>query len=485
MKRIRSVLGNTLLLFASGVAEAKPPMNVLFIISDDLTATALSCYGNKGIQTPHIDRLADQSTRYTRAYSQFPVCGPSRASFMSGYYPHATGAFGYESGRKQIGDRATWPQHFINHGYYVARVGKIFHMGVPRDIVRGSHGADDERSWVERFNSQGPEWKALGEGELLENNPDRTRPVMGGNTLELVKAEGDDLVHADGKTAKKASELLRIHKDQPFFLAVGFVRPHVPFVAPRAFYEPYDWKNIQLPKKVKGDWDDIPPEGINYKTSQNLHLDTEQEKKAVAAYYASVAFIDAQIGKVLKTLREEGLEENTIVIFTSDHGFHLGEHDFWMKLGLMEESVRVPLMIKVPGKKPAVCHSFVELIDLYPTTSELCGLDVPTRLQGKSLVKTFDDPAVEVRDMAFCVNYKSYLIRTDGWAFIEHGKDGTLGLQLFDMKKDPHQFTNLAHQSEYREIVARFKKQLAVKLAEIAQNDLGDVQTANRTLGDS
>jgi choline-sulfatase len=474
------MLGLMVVVAISSFGAAKPRMNVLFIISDDLTATALSCYENKVCQTPNIDRLAAAGTRYTRTYCQFPVCGPSRASFMSGYYPHATGTFGYVSGRKNIGDRATWSQHFIDNGYYVARVSKIYHMGVPGGIVRGDNGSDDKFSWMERFNSQGPEWKAPGDGELLEKNPDRTKPVKGGNTLELVKADGDDMVHSDGKTAKKACELLRKHKDEPFFLAVGFVRPHVPFVAPRAYYEPYDWDNIVLPEKVEGDWDDIPKAGINYKTSKNLNLDTEQEKKGVAAYYASVAFMDVQVGKVLDTLREEGLEDNTIVIFTSDHGFHLCEHDFWMKVGLMEESARVPLIIKVPGKKPAVCDSFTELLDLYPTIAELCGLEVPQRLQGKSLVKTLDDPAATVRDAAFCVNSKSYLLRTDGWAYIQHGKDGKLGLQLFDMKKDPKQFTNLAENPEYSKVVARFKKQLAAKLEAVGKNDLGDVRKAKK-----
>ena len=333
-------------------------------------------------------------------------------------------------------------------------------------------------SWTERFNSQGPEWKAPGDGELLEKNPDGTRPVKGGNTLELVKADGDDMVHSDGKTAKKACELLRKHKHEPFFLAVGFVRPHVPFVSPRAYYEPYDWNNIKLPEKVAGDWDDIPKAGINYKTSVNLNLNTEQEKKAVAAYYASVAFMDAQVGKVLDTLREEGLADNTIVIFTSDHGFHLCEHDFWMKVGLMDESSRVPLIISVPGKKPAVCDSFTELIDLYPTVAELCGLDVPARLQGKSLVKTLDNPSVSVRDTAFCVNGSSFLLRTDKWAYIQHGKKGEKGLQLFDMKKDPKQYTNLAENPDFAHIVERFKTRLAAKLEDLGNNDLDDVKAA-------
>jgi len=476
----RAALALGLLLGAQSPAPEEPRLNVLFLISDDLSATAVSCYGNDACQTPNIDRLAARGTRFTRAYCQFPVCGPSRASFMSGYYPHATGTMGYTSGRENIGDRATWSQHFLEHGYHAARVSKIFHMGVPGDIERGSDGKDDPRSWAERYNSRGPEWKAPGDGELLEKNRNREKPVKGGNTLELVQADGDDLVHSDGKTAEKACELLRRYKelDQPFFLAVGFVRPHVPFVAPRAYFEPYDWKRIDLPKKVRNDWDDIPQAGINYKTSRNLQLDTEQEKKAVAAYYASVAYMDAQVGKVLDTLREEGLDQSTVVIFTSDHGFHLCEHDFWMKVGLMEESARVPLIIAVPGKEPAVCDSFAELIDLYPTVAELCGLPVPDRLQGESLVRALDDPSFPVRDAAFCVNNKSYLLRTDRWAYIQHGKDGELGLQLYDMEKDPGQYTNLAEKRRYAKVVAAFREQLAAKLAAVRDNDLGEPEAA-------
>ncbi|MBM3854262.1 MAG: iduronate-2-sulfatase, partial [Verrucomicrobia bacterium] len=208
-------------------APARRP-NVLFIISDDLTATALSCYGNTVCRTPNIDRLATQGTRFTRAFCQGTYCGPSRASFMSGYYPHATGVLGYTSPRAAIGDRATWSQHFRNAGYYAARVSKIYHMGVPGGIEeKGAgqdyNGADDPASWTERFNSPGPEWKAAGTGETLENNPDGAKPVMGGNTFVVVEADGDDEVHSDGKTAAKAVELIRRHAGQPFFIAVGFV----------------------------------------------------------------------------------------------------------------------------------------------------------------------------------------------------------------------------------------------------------------------
>lgn len=469
------ILSLLFLLHLSG-ADPDRPYNVLFIIADDLTATAVSAYENKACHTPNIDKLAAQGMRFTRAYCQYPVCGPSRASFMSGYYPNATTTFGYVSGRKNIGPhRKTWSQLFKENGYYAARVSKIFHMGVPGDIERGSNGTDDEASWTERFNSQGPEWKAAGDGELVQGNPDGTLPVKGGNVMTIVKADGGDLAHSDGKTARKACELIRQHKDEPFFLAVGFVRPHVPFVAPRGYFYPYPHGDVVVPKWVENDWADIPERGINYVTSVNARMTREQEQKAIAAYYASVAYMDNQVGKVLHTLEEEGLEDNTIVIFTSDHGFHLGEHRFWMKVSLHEESVRVPLIIKVPGKRPAVCHSFVESLDLYPTVAELAGLEYSEHLQGKSLAPTLDEPRRKVRNMAFSVSQggRTFLLRTDRWAYIQYDEDAGSGIELFDMRNDPKQYHNLADDPAYAEVVADFREKLREKLKEVRTNDLG------------
>ena len=469
------------------VCEAAAPkterMNVLFIISDDLTATALSCYGNQVCQTPHIDALAARGTRFTRAYCQGTYCGPSRASFMSGYYPHATGVLGYRSPRPQIGARATWAQHFKNHGYYSARVSKIFHMGVPGGVElrpgrkpSDYHGADDEASWTERFNTPGPEWRAAGDGETLENNPNGTKPVVGGNTFVVVEADGDDEVHADGKAAAKAVELIHQQRDQPFWLGVGFVRPHVPFVAPRKYYPPFlPYSKMLLPDKLPGDWDDIPRAGINYKTSRNMKMDVRRQKKAVGGYYASVAFMDAQVGKVLKALDDAGLREKTVVIFTSDHGYHLGEHDFWAKVSLRDESAGVPLIISVPGKQPAVCHSLVELLDLYPTAASLCGLEVPKRIQGKDLSPLLDQPDQEVRSAAFSVApmRQGFLLRDHDYAYIQYKEDASGGMELFDVRKDPQQYHNLAEQPQFAEVVAGYRKQLAEKLADVRSNDLG------------
>ena len=467
----------TLCSFAFAADAAPKKYNVLFIISDDLTSTALSCYGNTVCKTPNIDSLAAKGTRFTRTYCQGTYCGPSRASFMSGYYPHATGVLGYKSPRPQIGNRATWSQHFKNNGYHSARVSKIYHMGVPGGIEQGGHGADDAASWTERFNSKGPEWRAPGKGETLQNNPDGKRPVVGGNTFVVVEAEGDDLVHSDGKTAAKACELLENYakRRQPFFLGVGFVRPHVPFVAPEKYYPPFlPYSKMKLPPKIEGDWDDIPKPGINYCTSLNMKMDIRKQKKAVGGYYASVAFMDAQVGKVLATLKKTRQEENTIVIFTSDHGYHLGEHDFWAKVSLRDESSQVPLIISAPGKKPAVCHSFVELLDLYPTLASMCGLEAQERLQGKDVSKMLDDPSHSVRDTAFCVApaRKGFLLRDEKWAYIQYGEKAEKGIELFDVKKDPKQYTNLAKDPAHQKTIARFKARMANKLREIRNNDL-------------
>ena len=477
---MRILLPLAILLFpgilSAGPAE-RPKYNVLFLISDDLTYTALSCYGNKVCHTPNIDRLAARGTRFTRAYCQGTYCGPSRASFMSGYYPHATGELGYRNPRPRIGDRATWSQHFINNGYHASRVSKIYHMGVPGGIEGGGHGADDEASWTERFNSKGPEWRTPGDGETLQNNPDGKKPAVGGNTFVVVEADGDDLVHSDGRTAATACKLIAERKNsrQPFWLGVGFVRPHVPFVAPRSYYAPFKpYSRMVLPPKIEGDWEDIPKAGINYCTSANMKMDVRRQKKAIGGYYASVAYMDAQVGKVLDALDDAGLTDRTIIIFTSDHGFHLGEHDFWAKVSLRDESAGVPLIICVPGKKPAVCHSFVELLDLYPTTAALCGLEVPGRLQGKDISSMLDNPEHEVREEAFCVApmRRGFLLRNRNWAYLQYGEEAGGGRELFDMVRDPGQFTNLADDPSHAATSLAFQNRLKARLQAVRTNDL-------------
>jgi iduronate 2-sulfatase len=255
--------------------------------------------------------------------------------------------------------------------------------------------------------------------------------------------------------------------DNPFFLAVGFVRPHVPLVAPRKYFAAYASDEMVLPSKIPGDWDDIPRNSGNRRTSESLQMDIRQQKKLIRGYYASVSFMDAMTGKVMKALEETGQRDNTVVIFTSDHGYHLGEHDLWSKVSIHEESARVPLIISMPGKPPAVCNSLVELLDLYPTVSRICGLKIPGNVQGTDISPTLDDPKVKVHD-AILSSGKGRLYREERWALLDYGKNG----ELYDMKNDPKQYTSLFGNPEYAEIVAELRQKLKAKLSEVSKNDL-------------
>ncbi|VTS02677.1 sulfatase [Tuwongella immobilis] len=472
--QIATIIWLTLFQGYSFAAPIKRP-NIILIMSDDLTRTSLGCYGNAVCRTPNIDRLASQGIRFTNAYCQATYCGPSRASMLSGYYPDATKIFGYTSPRPVIQDRETWPEFFKNRGYSTHRFGKIYHMGVPGEIESGVDGADDPKSWTTRTNIAGPEWKAAGVGETLEGNPEGKKPIQGGNTFVYVKSSASDLEHADGKTAQKAIEWIQKKPDHPFFLAVGFVRPHVPFVAPSAYFESLPrWGQLELPKKIPQDWNDIPKAGINYKTSQNMRMSIDQQKKAIWAYYASVQYIDSLVGKMMNAVESAGIAENTIIIFTSDHGFHLGEHDFWAKVSLHEESATVPLIIRIPKHTSRVATQFVGLIDLFPTTCDLCGFEIPSRIQGRSLKTVLSNPDGSVRESIFSVSpmQSGYLLRNNRWAYLQYGEQGEKGVELYDMQSDPHQITNLAMKPEWRSTINERKTVLQKTLAEIRNSDL-------------
>ena len=248
---------------------------------------------------------------------------------------------------------------------------------------------------------------------------------------------------------------------------MGFVRPHVPLVAPKKYFDAYPLAEIVLPPKIPGDQNDIPQNPANRRTTDNYKMDLNQQKGTLRAYYASVSFVDALVGKILGALETTGQRDNTIVIFTSDHGYHLGEHDLWQKVSIHEESARVPLIICVPGKKTAVCHSLSELIDLYPTVSQLCGLKIPGNVQGKDISVMFDDPTVKVRDAALSSG-KGRLLRTEKWALLDYGKKG----ELYDMEKDPKQYENLFEKPEYAETLVMLKEKLKAKLNEMEKHDL-------------
>lgn len=436
---------------ALGISAFADIPNVLFIISDDLSANALGSYGNTQCATPNIDRLAREGVRFTRAYCQFPICGPSRAALMSGLYPETVNVMRNQHAERfesVMGDRPSMTEHFRLNGYHTARTSKIYHMRVPGDITAGVDGPDHAESWSEKHNFKAPEWMTKGEHEHLSNEKLRFEPEthysLGfGGAFYVVKGESDGSEQPDVRATTKAIEIMSDHQGDPFFMAVGLVRPHVPLVAPSTYFDSYPDAAMELPEKIAGDWDDIPKPGIpRNSASLGMMDDLTRQRKSLAAYYATVTFMDTQVGRLLDALDDLDLRKNTIVVFTSDHGYHLGEHDFWQKVSLHEESMQIPLVIAAPGFAPAESTTLAEQIDIYPTLSALAGLDIPEHVQGRSLVPALTNPDVSLREEVYGVTGKGKMVRSRDWAYIKYQSGEE---ELYDMQNDPKQFTNLAN----------------------------------------
>ena len=447
--------------FLASAKKSKP--NVLFIMSDDLN-TALSGFGHPQCKTPELDKLAIRGMRFENMHCQYPVCGASRASLMSGLYPYTNGTLG-NSGtlRGNLPDVVTMSQMFRNNGYRVGRVSKIYHMGIPPEIIAGTATRDDPHSWDEVVNIRAPEQHAPG---LSTHWSPKDK---GSQTFEGVEAEGDDLVHADGMAANHAIDFLQRNKDKPFFLACGFVRPHVPLVAPAKYFDLYDRDAMEAPVVPENDLEDVPQIIRNYKRNSTTYgVTPELHKGLLEAYYASVSYMDAQVGRVLDALDKLELSKNTIVIFTSDHGYMLGHHHKFQKQHLFEESTRVPFILSVPWMKEthgSRTKKITELVDLYPTLAELTGLTPPSVLQGHSLVVLLDDPASLAwkKDMAFTISRSGgESIRTKDWRYIHWGH-GEKGQELYDLKNDPAEFKNLSGNPQYADQLKRLKAQLLAK----------------------
>ena len=457
---------------AANDAPADPPPNVLLIMADDLTA-CLGCYGNTVCRTPNLDRLAAEGGRFDRAYCQYPVCGPSRASLMSGLYPSATRMLGndalhqgaFKRSNPALADHPSIGEFLRQNGYFSARVSKIYHMGVPGGIEEGVPGGDEPRSWDWTYNVIGPETYSQGELELL--TPTRTH--YGSNFArlmvddELAGTQADVLSAAQGVAVLESRS--RRPKPQPFFLAVGFVRPHVPLVAPKRLFDLYPSDAIELPFVPPRDLDDVPLPARGMANVGRYGMNETQKRQAVAGYYAAVSFMDEQVGKLLAALDRLDLRQRTIVIFTSDHGYSLGEHDCWQKLSLFEESTRVPLLISAPGhERGATFAPPVELVDLYPTIAELCGLAdrAPKNLQGVSLAAALRDAANGRREKAFAytVSYqKGESIRTARHRYNRWGASpGEGNEELYDHATDPKEFTNLASLPEHAATLSNMRR---------------------------
>jgi len=460
-----AVLVTVILALTTLSLSAKKP-NVLFLMSDDLN-TALSGFGHPQCKTPELDKLAERGMRFENMHCQYPVCGASRASLMSGLYPYANGTLGNAGTlRGNMPDIVTMSQLFRKNGYRVGRVSKIYHMGIPPEILAGTATRDDPHSWDEVVNIKAPEQNAPGEKTNWSPKNKSSQSFTG------VVAEGDDLAHADGMAASHAIDFLKRHKDKPFFLACGFVRPHVPLVAPAKYFDRYDRDAMIAPVVPENDLEDVPEIIRNYKrNSTSYGVTPELHKGLLEAYYASISYMDAQVGRILDALKELGLSENTIVVFTSDHGYLLGEHHKFQKQHLFEESTRVPFIVSVPWmnkQSGKATKHITELLDLYPTLAELSGLKAPKNLHGASLVPLLKNPSTDewTKELAFTISRNGgESIRTHNWRFTHWGF-GSGGMELYDLRNDPGEFTNLAKDSKYNNALKKLKAQLESKRRE-------------------
>ena len=417
--------------------------NVLLIVSDDLKADAINCYGNQTAHTPNIDRLASEGTLFRNAYCQGTVCAPSRASFMRGRY----------YGKNEI----TWGEHFQKHGYSSTRVGKIFHMRVPGDIIAGTDGQDVPSCWSSKYNIPGKEAHTPGNYACLNLNKftteleGRESTRMPNRMFVTVDYQGDGSDQPDWKAATKSIELLHeLKKDKkPFFLATGLIRPHYPNVAPKQYFDLYPFRKMKLPFVPNGDWKDMPELAISNSNSNRFGINKfpDNQKRMWSGYLATVTYMDEQVGRILDALKKLKLDKETTVIFTSDHGYLLGEHHFWQKGNLREEVTRVPLIIRSPKSTSGINSSIVELVDLFPTACELTGLPIPKSVEGKSLVPILVGSKTKIKDSALSFIPRGTSLRTKEWSYMKY-KDGSE--ELYDMRKDPKQFDNLAGKSKHR-----------------------------------
>ncbi len=440
------------------MAQGGPKRNVLFISLDDLN-THLGCYGNAVVQSPNIDRLARSGVRFERSYCQFPLCSPSRTSLLTGLRPDSTRVFDLATHfRFTVPDAVTLPQLFRQNGYFTARVGKIFHYGVPGDI--GTCGLDDWKSWNQAINPRGRDKDE--EGLLVNYTPKRGL----GSSLSFLAADGTDEEQTDGLVASEAIRLLDKYRNRPFFIAAGFYRPHCPYVAPKKYFDLYRIADIRVPRVSDEQAKSVPEPALQSTVPWPWFGVTEaQAADSILAYYAAISFADAQVGRILDAIEKLGLSENTTVVLWGDNGYHLGEHGLWKKQSLFEGSARVPLIIAGAGvaARNGACRRTVESLDVYPTLADLCGISPPTNLQGASLRPLLDDPGREWTRPAYTQVLRpkmpGYSVRNERWRYTEWGGGGA-GRELYDYESDPGELKNLAGDARLDSVIAKMRTQL-------------------------
>lgn len=468
-----SVVTGSSSIYAQEKAQQQKKYNVLFIASDDLN-NAMETFENPNVHTPNLQRLAKRGVVFHYAHNQFPLSGPSRASLLTGMRPDNIGVLDIETDfRKVKGNEniVTLPELFKNNGYYSARVGKIYHQGVPGQI--GQDGPDDPKSWNQKYNPIGLDKTE----EHLVTNYTPDRPTLG-STLSFMKMDATDNELTDGIVANTAVKLMRnavkAKEKKPFFIAAGFYRPHCPYIAPKKYFDMYPIDKIELPEQRANDWDNKPSIAM-FTNPLNWGLSTQQQKEVLQAYYASISFMDAQVGKLLDGLDELGLSDNTIIVFWSDHGYNTGHHGQWMKQTLFDQVTRTPLIISMPGMKSKgqSTESHVEFIDIYPTIAEACGLTPPSNTQGVSLSPILENVNIKWDRPAFSVvertikdkdsgkNKKVYgrSVRYENFRYTEWD-EGREGYEFYNYSIDPKEFNNAINDKKYKKTIVKMKEML-------------------------
>lgn len=445
---VRSTIGFFLLTTFLPIFSAEKP-NVLFIAIDDLNDWVGCLEGHSQVKTPHIDTLAESGTLFQNAYCQAPICNPSRTSVMTGLRPSTTGVYGLAPWFRtveELADLLTLPQHFAKAGYTTYTVGKIYH----------GRGWND--TGIKEFDVVGKTEPGLRPKKKRVNTP------RGGPGMDWAVYPFKDSDHKDWKTASWAVEQLDEKPEGPFFMAVGFSLPHVPLLATQKWFDLYPEEDVLLPRMLLDDRQDTPRFSwyLHWKLPeprQKFLLQSGEQIKIVQAYLASISFVDSQVGRVLQALHRNGLSENTVVVLWSDHGYHLGEKEITGKNTLWDRSARVPLIFAGPGIAQAgKSDRTVELLDIYPTLSELCGLPIPQQVEGLSLLPQLKNANAPRRRPAITTdNHDNHGIRTERYRFIQYA-DGSE--ELYDMRMDPSEFTNLANDNTYAATKRSLKKLL-------------------------
>lgn len=414
--------------------------NVLFIAVDDLNHWVRHLGRNPQVITPNLDRLAKRGVTFSRAYCAAPACNPSRAALMSGVRPSTSGVYvNATDWRPHIDAALTMPTHFRKHGYRVVGGGKIYHGGFDRP-----------GEWDDYLKGAGGDPKPVG-----------GMGGVGGIQFAPLDCKDEDL--ADYRIGTWAIDELGKKHDKPFFIACGFHKPHMPWNVPRKYYDLYPLDKIQLPPTKEKDLDDVPPAGVKMAGPQGDHariLASGRWKEAVQAYLAAITYTDMNVGRLLDALDKSPYAKNTIVVLWGDHGWSLGEKEHWRKFALWEEPTRMPLIWTVPGvtKAGGVSERTVDLMSLYPTLTELCGLPTPAHVEGKSLKPLLANPSAAWSTPALTTHgFGNHALRSEKWRYIRYA-DGSE--EFYDEAKDPYEWTNLAASSEHAVAKANLGKHL-------------------------